>query len=89
MSIDLKFAQLCQPYTCLYLSWMRSTFSGFLTLKNSIFDNYKNLVRIQPVEIEIEFPAEDNNQKNGKNDDEGDGDQDHGVVDEHPGGENT
>ena len=36
----------------------------------------------------IELPAQDNNQKKGENDDEGDGDQDHGVVDKHPGGEN-
>ena len=35
----------------------------------------------------IELPAEDNDQKNGKNDDEGDGEQDHGVVDKQPGGE--
>ena len=85
-NIGPKYAQCCQPYTCLYLSWMRSTFSGFLTLKNPIWDNDKHFVWTQP--FAVEFSAEDNNEKNGENDDEGDGDQDHGVVDKHPGGEN-
>ena len=74
----------CQPYTCLYLSWMRSTFSGFFFLKD--LKTWRQLGThkryLQPVVVK--FPAENNNEKKDKDDDEGDSDQDHGIVDKHP-----
>ena len=61
---------------------MRSTFSGFFFLKDLFHKTIRNTLRIQPVEIKS--PAEDNNEKKGKDDDEGKSDQDQGIVDKHP-----